>query len=343
MPRRGEAAGTVKILLIRLSAFGDILHTLPAAASLRRTVPGAQLTWLVDPKWAMLLAGNPDVDEVLQFNRREPESLGRIWRELRERRFDRIVDAQGLLKSAALARMARLERGPGAGRYGFGFGTAREGLAAAVYSHRLRPLSAHVVDRNLELAEMAGAQARVVAFPLPEGRAEGGALPEGPYVLCAPFAGWGAKQWPLERYSELARGLASEGLRLVANVAPGDLGRLAAMGRPEEGGVWAHTSGLEGLIQATRRARAVVGLDSGPLHLAAALGKPGVALFGPTDPARNGPYGGTIKVLRQPGAATSYRRDQAPSAAMAAISPKEVLQALRECLATCSLNPTPTS
>lgn len=297
--------------MIRMSAFGDVLHALPAVASLRRGYPGARLSWLLRPEWAPLVAGNPAVDEVIAAPRR---SLG-VFASLRRKKFDLVVDFQGLIQSAILGRAAA------SGGY-FGFAEPRESLAAALYRTKVSPDAAHVVDRNLELAYAAGGQKGEAAFPLPAGVPEG-RLPER-FVLACPFAGWGSKQWPLEHFAALAGKLAEEGLPLVLNGAPGAAERLAAVP-----GAVVHTSAIPGLLDATRRAAAVVGVDSGPLHLAAALAKPGVAIFGPTDPARNGPYGGTIRVLRATGAETTYRREAAPSASMCTITVEEVWAALR--------------
>jgi heptosyltransferase-1 len=115
-------------------------------------------------------------------------------------------------------------------------------------------------------------------------------------------------------------------MRLVMNVMPG-----ATL--PDSGYLWRHESGIEGLIDATRKARAVLGLDSGPMHLAALLAKPGVALFGPTDPERNGPYGETVRVLRVSGAETTYKRGQEIAASMQGLDVERVWAALNEVLA----------
>ena len=301
-----------RILVIRMSAFGDVLHTLPAVAALRRGSPRARLSWLLRPEWTPLVAENPAVDEVIPAPRR---SLGVLAR-LRREKFDLVVDFQGLIQSAILGRAAAK------GAY-CGYALPRESLAALLYRTKVAPHAAHVVDRNLELAYAAGGVRGGAVFPLPPGAPEGD-LPPGRFVLACPFAGWGSKQWPLENFSALTAKLAAEGLPLVVNGAPAGAARLAAVT-----GAMVHTSGIPGLIDATRRAAAVVGVDSGPLHLAAALGKPGVAIFGPTDPARNGPYGGSIRVLRDPGAVTTYRRDAASSDSMRAISAEEVWAALR--------------
>lgn len=314
------------ILIVRLGAFGDVLHALPAAASLKRSIPHARISWAIDPKWQWLLEGNPDVDHVLPVNRKSGDSIRAAWRYLRSNPVRIAVDVQGLLKSAALVRASRAPR-----RIGFAPPHLRERAAGLFYTEQIPVSGAHVVEWNLDLAAAAGAGGRIADFPLPAGRPEG-ELPETPFVLAAPFAGWGAKQWPLEHYEELAGLLRQEaGLELVLNVA-----------RPFPSKLRQHVSGLAGLLDATRRATAVVGLDSGPLHLAAAIGKPGVALFGPTDPARNGPYGGTITVLRDPSAPTTYKRMNDILPCMRALTPRMVLETLQTCLTTASRNPTPT-
>ena len=148
------------------------------------------------------------------------------------------------------------------------------------------------------------------------------------FVLACPLAGWQSKQWPLAYYRDLARQLTRElGLPLVLNGPPSAAGVFAEV--PE---ARTHFSGVPGLIDATRRAAAVVGVDSGPLHLAAALARPGVAVFGPTDPARNGPYGDTFTVLRKAEAPTSYKRRNEIDENMRRISPPEVFEALRATL-----------
>lgn len=300
----------MRILVVRLGAMGDVIHALPAVACLKR-IPGARIAWIVDPKWAALLQGNSDVDEVLAFDRKQWASVRTTWRELRTQPFDLAVDLQGLLKSALLARIA------GAGHV-VGYAHPREAPAAWFYSQRIEVHATHVVDRQIELAHAAGAPQSPVEFNLPSGSPEG-TLPAHPFVLTCPLAGWRSKQWPLEYYTALVQ----RGVPLVVNGPPSAQSQLA-----EIEGAQIHLSGIEGLIDATRRASAVIGIDSGPLHLAAALHKPGVAIFGPTDPARNGPYGGSLRVLRAPNVETTYRRDGEISPAMRAITPDQVIEAL---------------
>ena len=306
------------ILAVRLGAMGDIIHTIPAVAWLKRTYPRAAVSWLVESKWADLLEHNPYVDEVIRVNRQSWRSALACCRELRARRFDLAVDFQGLLKSAIPAAVSRAA-------HVVGFAAPRERLAKYFYHRRVAVSEGHVVERYLKLAEAAGANPGVIECPMPAGRPEGD-LPARDFVLASPFAGWEGKQWPMEYYGTLGALLQQKlGLELVLNGAPAAAATLAAVPHTST-----HLSSLAGLIHATRRATAVIGPDSGPLHLAAALVKPGVAIFGPTDPARNGPYGKSFVVLRSPRAVTTYKRARSVDSSMRDVTPQQVLAALEE-------------
>ena len=311
------SAAPFQILIVRLSSMGDVIHTLPAAASLKHSIPNSRITWLIRPRWVPLLEANPYVDEVISVERSFTASFAQA-RRLRARHFDLAVDFQGLIQTAALA--AAVKPGKLAG---FDRKRVRERPAALFYSCEIETRAEHVVERNLELAAGAGATNLLHAFPLPIGAPEG-SLPAGKFILTSPLAGWGAKQWPLEHWTELS---ALIGLPLVVNGPPDATSVLQQIR-----GAHVHLSGLPGLIDATRRAHAVIGVDSGPLHLAAALSKPGVAIYGPTDPARNGPYGGTFRVLRTLTATTDYSRRATPHASMLAITPRMVAEALATAL-----------
>lgn len=311
----------MRILMVRMTAMGDVIHTLPAAATLKASFPDAHLAWVVDPKWAVLLEGNPHVSEVIPMNRRNWRSCFDAFVKLRREQFDLAIDFQGLIKSAVVSRISGASTIVGLDR-----GAARESGAALVYTDRFTPHSKHIVDRHLDLAEAAGASRRTAEFPLPPGTPEG-SLPDA-FVLASPSAGWASKEWPTENYVALAALIRSQmRLPLVLNVHPAAADTLRDLP-----GIIPHVSSVRGLIDATRRARAVIGVDSGPLHLAAALGKPGVAIFGPTDPARNGPYGGTMRVLRDPAAITTYKRRQGTDPSMAATTPEAAMEALESVL-----------
>ncbi len=303
------------ILVVRLGAMGDILHALPAAMSLKLSFPERKLAWVVEPVWTPLLRGNPYIDRIVCVEPRRRETWSATRSELREWKYGSAIDFQGLIKSALVARLADPKR-----LFGFVWGEVRESPAALLYTDAISSSSIHRVDRALDLAAAAGARILTHESPIPAGESEG-ALPDSPFILASPFAGWGSKQWPLEYFDELGEILLKEaGIPLVLNAAPSvkiDLSHV----RP-------HFSGLTGLIHATRRATAVIGVDSGPMHLAAALRKPGIAIFGPTDPAINGPYGGTLDVLRSPGAATSYKREASIARSMREITPQQVWRKL---------------
>jgi heptosyltransferase-1 len=301
-----------RILVVRLGAMGDVIHALPAVASLKHSFPHSHLSWLVRPRWMPLLEGNSFIDAAIPFER-TISGIRAAWIGLREQRFDLAVDLQGLVQSALATLAAKANR-----VVGFHRSQVAERPASLFYSSEVITKSAHVVDQNLELAAAAGATNIVRSFPLPMGSPEG-SLPEGKFVLASPLAGWSGKQWPLEYYQDLAARLE---MPLVVNGPPDaeeTLGRIR--------GARIHLSGMRGLIDATRRAYAVVGVDSGPMHLAAALGKPGVAIFGPTDPARNGPYGGSLRVLRTPDSVTTYKRNVSDRD-MRRIEPAAVAEAL---------------
>lgn len=307
----------MRILAIRLSAMGDVIQALPAVASLKHSFPHSAITWVIRPKWAPLLEGNPFVNEVIEMER-SAAGVGAAVSKLRREPFDLVVDFQGLVQSALVAAWVKANK-----KIGLHRSQARERFAALFYSTAILTRSAHRVDRNLELAAAAGATSVLRVFPLPEGKPEG-TLPEGKFVLASPAAGWRSKEWPLEYYEELAQGL---NMPLVVNGPPRSAGLLAGIR-----GAQIHLSGIAGLIDATRRAHAVIGVDSGPMHVAAALSKPGVAIFGPTDPAATGPYGGSLRVLRAPDAATTYKRGGEIGESMQAITPAAVLAALEESL-----------
>lgn len=302
-----------RILAIRLSSMGDVIHTLPAVASLKKSFPSSSLSWVIHPRWAYLLEDNPYIDEVIPFERTRA-GIQTAWSRLRAQKYDLVVDFQGLIQSALLAAATRSHQIVGLNR-----GEAREALATFFYTTSVRTKGPHRVDSYLDLASAAGASHLVHEFPLPPGAPEG-ELPRGNFVLASPLAGWGSKQWPLEHYAELARSME---LPLVVNGPPSSASALQQIS-----GARVHLSGIPGLIDATRRATAVIGVDSGPMHLAAALGKPGVALFGPTDPVTHGPYGGSLKVLRISSAVTSYKRLPQIDPSMRAIRPAQVLETL---------------
>lgn len=321
-PRIAGSRQTNKaILIIRLGAMGDILHALPAAASLKASFPQHKLSWLVSPRWASLLEGNPAIDELIPFERDGLSALRTTWKRLRQQEFELAFDFQGLLQSALAGRAAHAKT-----LYGFSSAVARESHAAWFYHRAIDVKGPHRIERNLQLIAAAGALKLDGRAWIPPGRDEH-LLPSRSFVLASPFAGWTGKEWPLPFYEQLAQTLRRNGLELVLNVPESKVKELSRFGALN-----VHTSTIPGLIAATRHATAVLGVDSGPLHLAAALDKPGVALFGPTDPALTGPYGGTFKVLRAPNVQTTYKRHAEVHSSMRDLSVEQVAASLLEVL-----------
>ena len=344
-----------KLLILRLGSMGDILHALPGVAALRRSFPSATIGWAVEQRWSELLCARgaenaavgapekPLVDHLHFINtvawRKAPFSSP-VWREawsamraLRAAGYELAVDFQGAWKSAGLALWsAAPER--------VGFDRPRERPAAMFYTRRVRTISPHVVDQNLELAaDVIGHDSGPPCFPLPccaadetwcndELRRRG--LRE--FALISPGGGWGAKLWPEENYGELAAALGREGLPSLVNFGPGEEERAHTVEQSSAGAAQALCCSLGELIALTRRARLFIGGDSGPMHLAAALEVPVVAIFGPTDPARNGPYGTRSIVLRHTSSATSYSHRDRPDDALRSIPAAEVLGTARRLL-----------
>jgi heptosyltransferase-1 len=291
----------MKILIVRLSAMGDIVHALPMAENAARA--GGTVGWVVESPYRELLESNPSVAAVFAADTRAwryrpfaaPGEIATLSAALRRFSPDLTIDAQGLWKSALTALLA------GAPVVGFARSERREPASAILARKTVRPSPAdrHVVDRNLALLGRAGIpitcrapDARyLLRTPAPEADAFLAKLSR-PFALYHPGAGVPKKTWGEERFAELARRLSAEkGLSPVVSWGPGDEDRAALLSRLVPESIALPRLGLRALAQVFSAARLLVAGDTGPLHLADALGTPVVAIFGPTDPARNGPYG----------------------------------------------------
>lgn len=323
-----------RFLVVRLTALGDILHTVPAVAALRAAHTGAKIDWIVERKWAPVLEGSPALDEVIPFDRRSMWGAIECVRRLRENRYTCAIDFQGLYKSSILAALSGAPR-----RIGFDRNWAREGAAAMFYTERVTPTGRHVTELNYSLAEQAGApRPRAPEYPLrvPAGGAASirARLLDfgigGEYIVVGPGGSWRAKCWPAERYAEFCREFELKNkMRMVVIQGPGEqslAGEVARVAAPARPVVMVTT--IEELMGLLAHARAMVAADSGPLHLAAALGTPVVGLYGPTDPARNGPFAsGAAIVHKARPEEISYKRRSDYSAAMLRITVEDVLAA----------------
>jgi lipopolysaccharide heptosyltransferase I len=292
-----------RILIIKPSAIGDVVHALPVLNLLRRRWPAAHLSWLVTPACAGLLERHPQLDEVVRFERRE---FGRGWRNprvawdlmrfmlgLARRRFDLVVDLQGLFRSGWLAAATRAPLRAG-------FAKAREG-AWLFYTHRVPtgPPEQHAIERYLTLAQAVGCERAPVEFHFAvddSDRSAVAALTPGRYAVLLPGANWVTKQWPVERFAALVGPLRRRmGLECV--VAGGPETKALAARIPGAVDLAGRTN-LRQLVALLERAALVVANDTGPMHIAAALGRPLVTPFGPTNPVRTGPYRRLDSVVR---------------------------------------------
>ncbi len=304
-----------RVLLVKPSALGDVVHTLPVVATLRRRYPTIRLDWLVEEEAAPLVQGHPAVTEVVVSGRRrwlkdlrQPRKAREALRELscflgglRQRRYDAVLDLQGLLKSAlyVVATRAPIRVGLADGREG----------APWVLTHRV-PVPAqpiHAVERYLALAAAVGASEPVREFIIPIA-SQDFAVAEAllancrrPRVVLHPAARWRTKLWESERWRRLAEALAADGAAVILTGSAADetvAGEITQAVQPALRSLVGRLS-LKQLAAVLRSVDLMITVDSGPMHLAAAMGTPVLALFGPTDPSRTGPLG-PGGILRQP-------------------------------------------
>jgi len=220
----------------------------------------------------------------------------------------------------------------------YGSAQPRENVASMFYARQVMVRGNHIVEQNLSLAEAVAHRSLEmpeVEFPhdqAVEKQCEDRLAGIRDFVLLNPGAGWGAKQWPAERYGQVARRLAEDGLKSLINFGPGEEPLVRAVELASDGTAQSVTGSLTELIALTRRARLFIGGDTGPMHLAAALGIPVVAIFGPTNPARNGPFGTRSIVLRSPASPTTHSRRAQPDPGMLEISSDEVVAAAQRLL-----------
>jgi heptosyltransferase-1 len=345
-----------RLLIVRLSAMGDIIHTLPAAQALRDAFPQAMIGWLIEERWAELLcapgtarrgprsSARPLADWVHTvqlkgwrkslFAAATLQQIARTWNDVRSVKYDVAVDMQGAIRSAVLARWS-------GARVVVGAAETRESPASLWYSRRAVPHGAHVVEQNLSVAETVAQKNLAiprVQFPRDQNAEqrmnqrlmEAGAKE---FAILNPGAGWGAKRWPAERYGYVAHELTALGVSSVINYGPGEEELARRAEAASQGAAKTMKTSISELIALTRRSRLFIGGDTGPLHLAAAMQVPVVAIFGPTDPARNGPYGTRSIVLRSASSTTSHARKSQLDEGVMEIGVQTVVEAARTLLA----------
>ena len=338
---------------------GDVLHAMPAVAALRELHPDWRIGWAIEPVWSELLQAESEIHDVAwrlsgrdarrplvdrwtpvpsREWKRRPLSLSTLRditglrRELRGDHYDICVDMQGAIRSAVVGKMADA-------KVFVGSATPREAPAAWFYKEKVKLNAVHVVEQGCELLGAAvGETLRPAKVTLPMDPAAEQWCNEllagfrERFALMAPTAGWGAKQWPAERYGAVAAELARVGIHTLVNAAsPVDEAGLRAV--EASGGAATLVPCTVGqMIALTRRAGVVIAGDTGPLHLAAALERPVVGLFGPTDPARNGPYGTEARVLRHGSSQKDHSRHPETEKGLMLITVEEVVEAALDLL-----------
>jgi heptosyltransferase-1 len=331
---------------------GDILHALPAVTALRATHPEWVIDWVVEPIWSALLTAErgcardtsamhpkqPIVDGVYYASTRKwrhnllaretRDEIGALRRTLKLQHYDAVVDFQGAVRSAMIGRMARSRRYIGESR-------PREAAAKLLFTEKVATHGRHVIEQDVEVAAAIAGDPLEPTQPMlpfdPEAEKWADELmvdaANAPAVLINPGAGWGAKRWPVERYADVARTLLNLGLRVFVNAGPGEVMLADAIVKKTGGGAAALLCSVEQLIAITRRVKLAIAGDTGPLHLACALGRPVVGIYGPTDPDRNGPFGTRSKVLRSLESRRDHSRREAPEAGLLTISVEAVIEA----------------
>lgn len=351
-----QSTSPQRILIVRLSSMGDVIHGLPAAVMLRQAFPDATIGWLIEERWAELLCAistpcsgkrspeRPLADAVHPVRLKQWRSSllsTQTWEriaaslsDLRCRQYEIAIDLQGAARSAILARWS------GAVSI-YGAIQPRESLASLWYTRKSITQRSHVVEQYAEIAQSVIGEARPIpnaifpCDPVAEQFVEKRLreLDLHDFVILNPGAGWGAKQWPAERYGAVALALARKGIPSFINFGPGEerLARIAEAA--SDGTARALSFSIGELVALTRRARLFIGGDTGPMHMAAALQVPVVALFGPTHPARNGPFRTKTVVLRHPGSPTTLSHRNEPDPGLTAINADEVIDAALKLLA----------
>ena len=288
------------ILIIKMSSLGDVLHTLPAVAALRKGFPNARLTWLVHPQFSDFVPDPPVIDEVIYFDKVKFNKmcLGEKWSYFKEMRallhskkFDLVIDMHGLFKSAVLAAISGCDNR-------IGFCEMWEGSGFISKPIRGSHAKDHAIEQYLDVARYLGCPADEISFPLPDLEKEWQAVlkkeeaVQKPYVVLIPGARWDTKVWPAENFAKLADMILRDGKQVVLAGAPEDIPAGAKITGQVPGVIdLTGKISLRELGALIQHCMLYISADTGPLVIAAAMKKPLIALHGPTRPDRTGPYG----------------------------------------------------
>ncbi len=292
------------ILVIKMSSLGDVMHALPSLHALRSLYPAAKISWLVEPQFAGLLPGKPYIDEKIVFYKNDLKKknllekfayLKKLRTELHSRHFDLVIDLQGLLKSSLVALLSGCSNR-------IGYCEMREGSFLVTRAICGPNSKNHVVERYLDVIRYLGAKVDKAVFPLPDFAQQEARIKDilhqqgvtGKYAVFFPGSRWVTKEWPLERYAELAKKFVKEGVSVVIAGGPADREKgikiKAGADCPQVVNLVGQTDMLD-IAALVKNSCVCVGGDTGPLHVAAAAGAPTVTMFGPISSDRTRPYG----------------------------------------------------
>jgi heptosyltransferase-1 len=285
----------LNILIVRLGALGDVVHAIPAAAALRRAHPAAHIDWAVDARHAELLDLVPVIDRRIVVSTSGVGAVLAAVRDLRKNRYDVALDLQGLLKSAVLARLSGAKR-----VVGFPSELLRERTARPFYTETAGEAAPHVIHTNLSALSALGVRVADVEFPIEdrrpavvaEARSRLGIGAGDRFAILNPGAAWPNKRWPPVYFAEVARALrAHQGLKSLVLWGPAERDLAQGIVEASEGAAAVSPeTAIADLVSLSKAAALMISGDTGPMHIAAAAGTPIVGIFGPTDPARNGPW-----------------------------------------------------
>ncbi len=332
------------ILIVRMSAIGDVIHALPVARALKKSDPQVKVTWIVEKLAYDLLTNNPDIDELILFRRKEFTSMSGFARNapqftkyLRSKNYDLSLDLQGLFKSAAVAKMAGAPKR-------LGYCNMRE-LSWMVSKPVCGPhQDGNIVERYLDVTRHLGVEVDTPEWVINVTEEErmkalgvlrqAGVDPQAPFIVLAPSTSWQSKCWPAESYAILADMLLAEyNTQIVMIGSAGDTQMAARIADLSRGKVYDLTAKLtlKELAFVEGQSRLFIGGDTGPMHLSVAMNTPVVALFGPTDPRRFGPYGDQHTVVRtEVSCGPCHKRKCANPRCMESIKPSQVMEAVRK-------------
>jgi heptosyltransferase I len=337
----------VNILIVKLSAIGDVIHTLPSLAELRRLYPDAHITWVIEEVAADLIKNHPYLDEVLVSRRKkwikdirglrfDPaiREIKEYIKTLRQRRYDLVIDFHGLFKSSMMVFLSRSKRK-------LGYDSWQE-LSGLFLNEKIpEDMNKHAVDRYLDFPRYLGAKIDHAEFILPPDKEAQAKvkilldkyhLEDKKFIAVNPIALWETKLWSNEKFAHLAR-LINDNLQMKVVITGSDketLDKMTSSTNKEIINLGGQTS-IPELACLYKKARIVISTDSGPMHLAAAVGTPVIALFGPTDPARTGPYGPGHTIIRTELACSPCLLKKCPTKkCMEDITPRQVFAAVEK-------------